>query len=179
MAASGMTVLLGGVRSGKSALAVRLASSWSGPVHVIATAEGLDDDMAARIARHRADRPPWPVTEAPLEVSEALGRLEPAVCVIVDCLTLWVANLLAAGRSDDEVAAAAVAFADAAAARGGPTLVVTNEVGMGVHPETDLGLRYRDLLGRVNTLVVDRSARALLLVAGRALVLADPMEVLA
>jgi adenosyl cobinamide kinase/adenosyl cobinamide phosphate guanylyltransferase len=175
--ARGCTVLLGGARSGKSDLAVRLGREWAGAVHVVVTAEALDDDMAARIARHRADRPAeWLLTEAPVALEEGLAGVAHDALAIVDCLTLWVANLMGAGLDDGEVVRWASAFAAVAAGRTGPTIVVTNEVGMGVHPDTDLGRRYRDLLGRVNAFVVARADRALLLVAGRAVVLVDPME---
>ena len=175
--APGCTVLLGGARSGKSDLAVRLGRAWVGTVHVVATAEALDDDMAARIARHRADRPvEWRLTEAPVEVEPAVSAVDRDALAIVDCLTLWVANLVGLGFEDDVILARASVFAAIAAARTGPTIVVTNEVGLGVHPATQLGSRYRDLLGRVNMIVVARAARSLLLVGGQAVVLKDPMK---
>src|SRR5258705_1937399 len=92
--APGCTVLLGGARSGKSDLAVRLGRAWAGAVHVVVTAEALDDDMAARIARHRADRPPeWGLTEAPLALAEGLaGRADRAVA-IPDCPNPLVGEL--------------------------------------------------------------------------------------
>ena len=175
--APGCTVLLGGARSGKSDLAVRLGRAWAGSVHVVVTAEALDDDMAARIARHRADRPAeWGLTEAPVALEEGLAGVADDALAIVDCLTLWVANLMGAGLDDAEVAARASTSPSVAVRGAGPTIVVTNEVGMGIHPDTDLGRRYRDLLGRVNACVVARADRALLMVAGRAVVLVDPMK---
>ena len=166
-----LTFLLGGARSGKSALAVRLASEWGGPVVFVATAERRDDpEMHARIESHRAERPPeWETVEAPLDLGAVVAAAAPDECVVVDCLTLWVSNALEAGRSDPETEAAAVELARAAAAREAPTVVVSNEVGLGVVPETPLGRRYRDVLGRVNAVVAAEADRALLVVAGRAL----------
>lgn len=178
-----LVVLVGGARSGKSALAQRLAEEAAGrtgaAVTFVATATAGDADMAARIARHQADRPAgWGLVEAPTELASALGAIDPAHTVIVDCLTLWVANLVFADRTDAEVEASARAVAAALAGRPGLSLVVTNEVGLGVHPPTELGRRYQDLLGRVNQVTVAASGRALLVVAGRALPLADPADLL-
>jgi adenosyl cobinamide kinase/adenosyl cobinamide phosphate guanylyltransferase len=166
-----LTFLLGGARSGKSGLGVRLASEWEGPVVVIATAEARDDsEFAARIARHRLERPAgWETVEEPLDLIGELGRVPDPAFVLVDCLTLWAANALEAGWSDEDVEQAAVDVAALAAGRASPTVVVSNEVGMGVVPATPLGRSFRDLLGRVNTEFAARAERACLVVAGRAL----------
>jgi len=162
-----LVLLLGGARSGKSALAVRLAGARA---TMIATATPGDEEMAERIRRHRAERPEgWSTVEEPLRLGEALGPVLPGEAVVIDCLTLWVANLIEAGRTDDEVLAGSSLVATAAAARPGLTVAVSNEVGLGVVPATPLGRRYRDLLGAVNTDWAERADRALLLVAGRAL----------
>ena len=162
-----LVVLLGGARAGKSALAVDLAREWDGPVVYVATAEAGDDEMAARISRHREERPrDWRTVEEPVALREALEAVEPNAYVIVDCVTLWVANLLERG---DNVLAEAVAVADVVAARDSPTLVITNEVGLGVVPATPLGREYRDLLGAVNSAFVSRAEDAAIVVAGRAL----------
>lgn len=177
-----LTFLLGGARSGKSSLAVRLGQRHPGPVTYVATAPSIDgdDDLDARIAAHRAERPThWATVEAPIELTDTVtARTDPEELVIVDCLTLWVNNLQ--WRGDDEAAVdrAARAFAAAAAERPGSTIVISNEVGLGVHPETAAGRIYRDVLGRANQRVAERADRALLLVAGRALPLLDPMELL-
>ncbi|MGH9271058.1 MAG: bifunctional adenosylcobinamide kinase/adenosylcobinamide-phosphate guanylyltransferase [Ilumatobacteraceae bacterium] len=171
-----MTLLLGGARSGKSALAVELGRRHRGPVTFIATLEPFDADLTARAERHRAERPPWPTIEAPLELEAALRAADGLA--IVDCLTLWVNNVLHHGDPDEAVIAAASSAADVAARRGAPCIVVSNEVGLGVHPETELGRRYRDLLGRVNQAWAQRADRTLLLVAGRAVRLDDPMALL-
>jgi adenosylcobinamide kinase/adenosylcobinamide-phosphate guanylyltransferase len=166
-----LTFLLGGARSGKSTLAVRLASEWGGPVVFVATAERRDDpEMDARIEAHVAERPPeWETVEAPLDLGRAVAAASAEACVVVDCLTLWVSNVLEAGWSDAETEAAAAELVRVATAREAPTVVVSNEVGLGVVPDTPLGRRYRDVLGRVNAIVAAAADRALLVVAGRAL----------
>jgi adenosylcobinamide kinase / adenosylcobinamide-phosphate guanylyltransferase len=163
-----LTFLLGGARSGKSALAVRTASSWSGPVVFVATGTAGDEEMAERIRRHRAERPPgWTTVEEPVQLHEVLRRVPIDACLLVDCLSLWVANLLEAGWQDDAVEEEATAVAAAAASRAALTLVVSNEVGLGIVPETPLGRRYRDVLGRVNAVFAEAASEPLLVVAGR------------
>ena len=170
-----LTILIGGARAGKSHLAARLAGRAGRPVTFIATAEAGDEEMEARIARHRADRPAqWTTVEEPVHLAHALKLAAPQDTVIVDCLTLWVSNLVLAGLDDEEIQGRAMESAAQAANREGPTFVVTNEVGSGVHPSSSLGRRFRDLLGRVNSIWADRAATALLVVAGRAI----PLEVL-
>jgi adenosylcobinamide kinase/adenosylcobinamide-phosphate guanylyltransferase len=171
-----LTLLIGGARSGKSSMAVELGRRHNGPVTVIATLVPDDDALVARVTRHRAERPEWPTIEAPHDLVGALGRA--AGLAIVDCLTLWVSNLMLRGDDDEAIDNAAVLAAEAAAQRGEPTVVISNEVGLGVHPETELGLRYRDVLGRVNHRFATRAETALLLVAGRALALEDPWSLL-
>lgn len=162
-----IVLLLGGARSGKSTLALAIAAREVAPVHFIATAEAGDDEMRARIATHRAERPSeWSTTEAPLAVAEALNAAPPSDTVILDCLTLWVANLLAA---EVDVNSAAQNAATIAATRSGLTVVVTNEVGLGLVPANPLGRRYRDSLGRTNAIFADAAPRAYLVVAGRAI----------
>ncbi|HEY3183299.1 MAG TPA: bifunctional adenosylcobinamide kinase/adenosylcobinamide-phosphate guanylyltransferase [Gaiellaceae bacterium] len=161
-----LVVLLGGARSGKSALAVDLARRSGAAVTVIATAEALDAEMAERIAAHRDERPAeWRTVEEPLELRAAIERVPPADTLVIDCLSLWVANVLERDRVEREACAAAAA----AAGRSGLTVAVTNEVGLGVVPATPLGRAYRDLLGRVNAAWVAVSDDAALVVAGRAL----------
>ncbi len=174
-----LTVLFGGARSGKSALAVELGRRHEGAVTYVATAPVVDDDMAERIAHHRAERPAgWTTVEEPIELGAAIAGAAGSM-VIVDCLTLWVSNLmLADGESPDDAAIvrAAVATADRAASTPGPVVAISNEVGLGVHPETALGRRYRDVLGRVNQAWAAAADRNLLLVAGRAIPLGDPWD---
>jgi adenosyl cobinamide kinase/adenosyl cobinamide phosphate guanylyltransferase len=162
-----LTFLLGGARSGKSALALRLAARHDEVVFV-ATGEARDDEMAERIARHRAERPAhWRTVEEPLRLRAAIEAVPPGACLVVDCLSLWVANLLEAGAPVDGEAARA------AAARPGPTITVSNEVGLGLVPTTPLGREYRDVLGRANAAWAAAAERAFLVVAGRALLLEE------
>lgn len=165
-----LLVLIGGARAGKSDLALELARRSGREVTFVATAEARDGEMAGRIARHRAERPEsWTTVEEPLELGRAVSASGSERFVIVDCLTLWVANLLERGDGADDVLEAARAVAAAAAARPAPVVAVTNEVGLGVVPATSAGRAYRDLLGAVNRVFVGRARRAFLVVAGRAL----------
>ncbi|MGH3093551.1 MAG: bifunctional adenosylcobinamide kinase/adenosylcobinamide-phosphate guanylyltransferase [Gaiellaceae bacterium] len=171
-----LTLLLGGARSGKSGLAVRMASAWPGPLVLVATAEAGDEEMAARIEHHRHERgEAWTTLEEPLELARALAEASPDAFLVVDCLTLWVANQLEAGRSEKAAEQAAYEAAALAAARASPTVVVSNEVGLGIVPRTPLGRSYRDLLGRVNAAFSLAADSAYLVVAGRTLELGRPL----
>jgi adenosyl cobinamide kinase/adenosyl cobinamide phosphate guanylyltransferase len=168
------TLLLGGARSGKSAMAVRLAATRDGPVVVIATAEGRDEEMAERIREHRASRPAgWETVEAPIGLFAAVRDVRENAFVLLDCLTLWVSNALEAGAREREIDAEAREVASALARRSGPAAVVSNEVGLGVVPANELARAYRDVLGRVNATFAEAAARALLVVAGRGLSLEE------
>jgi adenosylcobinamide kinase/adenosylcobinamide-phosphate guanylyltransferase len=170
-----LTVLIGGARAGKSSLASRLASQTGLPVTFVATAQALDEEMKRRIARHREERPSeWETVEEPLDLGEALAAIDPARTVVVDCLTLWVSNLVLGDYADDEIEMRAAVVAQTAADREAPAFVVTNEVGSGVHPSTDLGRRFRDLLGRVNVIWSEVATDAYLVVAGRSIPLNPP-----
>ena len=170
-----LTVLLGGARSGKSTAALRLAGQATGPICFIATSPRIegDDDLAARIDAHRDERPAeWTTIEAELDVADALRAAGDAF-VVLDCLTVWVGNLMHHGRSDDEIMAASAETLRVASARTADTTAVTNEVGLGIVPADAMTRRYRDLLGRVNQQWVEASGQALFLIAGRALPLTD------
>jgi len=146
--------IVGGARSGKSRFAIERFSPDDRVVFV-ATAEARDEEMAKRIARHRAERPSrWSTLE------------EGYVVVIVDCLTLWVSNLLLRGERDDAILERADALAGLIRNRRSSITVVSNEVGEGVHPETAAGLRFRDALGRVNQQVAAACETVVLMVAG-------------
>lgn len=178
-----LTFLIGGARSGKSTLAVQMGEHHGGPVHFVATAEAFDDDMRARIERHRTERPEtWATVEVPVELADAVASAPPGALLIVDCLTVWMANLFHHAPDAAARAAAVAHVTEALGARravgSGPTVVVSNEVGMGVHPETMLGREYRDELGRANQLIAGIADRSLLLVAGRALRLDNPWDLL-
>jgi adenosylcobinamide kinase/adenosylcobinamide-phosphate guanylyltransferase len=159
-----LVFLLGGARSGKSSLAVRLASESGLPVVFVATGEAGDEEMTARIERHRAERPAsWKTVEEPLELHTAIESAPSDACVVVDCLSLWVANLLEAGREPDL----------RVPLRAAPTIAVSNEVGLGIVPVTALGRAYRDVLGRVNTAWAAAADESYFVVAGKALRLGD------
>lgn len=171
-------LVLGGARAGKSAYAVARARALGGRVVFLATAEAGDPEMAARIARHRADRPDgWRTVEAPLGLPEAIAALAGrADVVLVDCVNLWVANLLTKdpALSDTALIGHAAALEAVATRPGGHLLLVSNEVGMGVHPETAVGRRFRDALGLVNQAVARAADEVVLLVAGCPLTVKAP-----
>jgi adenosylcobinamide kinase/adenosylcobinamide-phosphate guanylyltransferase len=160
-------LVTGGARSGKSRFAQEAAESIEGPLHFLATAQAHDEDMRARIDRHRADRGArWSTVEAPLALEAAVAGLPAGGAVLVDCLTLWCANLLLAGADEPAIVARAHGLVAALEALGRPAFVVTNEVGLGVVPENALARRYRDALGRANQVVARGSTKVSLLVAG-------------
>jgi adenosylcobinamide kinase/adenosylcobinamide-phosphate guanylyltransferase len=165
-----LTVLLGGARCGKSRLAGELASESGAPVTFIATGEPGDEEMAARIAAHRAERPEgWVTVEEPYALEAALEAADPAHTVVVDCLTLWTANALARDGEPERILDTATSAAAAAAARDALTIAVSNEVGLGIVPFEPMSRTYRDLLGSVNRVWVEVSADAAFVVAGRLL----------
>lgn len=173
-----LVVLLGGARSGKSALAVQLAEERGAPVTFLATGQAGDEEMAERIRRHRDERPSgWATVEEPLELLAAIEHVRGGDTLVIDCLSLWVANVLERDGGDD-VEDRARRAARAAAARSGLTLSVSNEVGLGVVPATPAGRRYRDVLGRVNSIWAAEAEKTALVVAGRALLLDPPEQVL-
>ena len=177
-------LILGGARSGKSREAERRAADSGLAVTVIATAEALDAEMAARIRCHQDDRPAgWRTVEAPLALADTL-RAEAAAdrCLLVDCLTLWVANLLAdadrlpPGASADELPLfrrERDALLAALPTLPGRVIFVANEVGLGLVPETPLGRLFRDEAGRLNQMVASACRRVVFVAAGLPLVLKE------
>ncbi|MDR8728732.1 Bifunctional adenosylcobalamin biosynthesis protein CobP [Burkholderia pseudomultivorans] len=168
-----LTFVLGGARSGKSAYAERLAADSGRPVTYIATATATDDaEFAQRIAHHRARRPAdWGFADAPVELAGTLARLDdPRACLLVDCLTLWLTNLLcpADGAPLDDAQYLARVDALDAALRGAraKVIVVSNEIGLGVVPLGSITRRYVDELGRLNQRIAALATRVTLLVAG-------------
>lgn len=163
--------ILGGARSGKSRHAIA-AQPAHGRVAFVATAEGRDGDMAARIARHRADRPShWTTIEEPFDVSRQLGSVRAVDAVVVDCVTLWISNRMLRGDTDEAILAAADELAKVVPACAFDVTLISNEVGEGVHPPTEDGLRFRDLLGMVNQRLAATCDRVVLMVAGLPLTL--------
>ena len=159
--------ILGGARSGKSRFAVAEQAS-RGRVAFVATGQPGDGDMARRIARHQAERPRhWTTVEEPFALVVRLIEIEGQYdAIVVDCLTLWVSNRLLRGDGDDAVLDEAEALGKLIERRRACFTLVSNEVGEGVHPETAMGLRFRDLLGFVNQRVAAACDRVVLMVAG-------------
>lgn len=174
-----IVVVLGGVRSGKSRYAQELARRGK-RVAFIATAQACDDDMRQRIARHQAERPAnWTTFEAPLELEDALRHCgEDFDTIVVDCLTVWTANVMYAEASDNgRVLARAEQLSGVLRRVPASVILVSNEVGCGVHPETEVGRAYRDLLGFVNQRVAAVADEVILLVAGCPLTVKQAAEV--
>lgn len=165
-----LTLVIGGARSGKSRHAEELIQKSGAPWAYVATAEALDDEMAARIAHHRARRDPrWRTIDAPRDLAGALSSLDGAgEAVLVDCLTLWLSNTLLA---DGDVEVACDDLVGVLRRISGPLIVVSNEVGFGIVPDTPLGRRFRDAQGRLNQAVAGVAERVVLVAAGLPLVL--------
>lgn len=164
-----ITLILGGARSGKSRLAEELAASHAGDLLYIATAEAWDDEMRARIAEHRARRGGrWRTMEAPLDLAPAIAAAEAGVVVVVDCLTLWLSNLMHAGRDAAAETAGLLAALQAAKA---PVLLVSNEVGLGIVPDNALARAFRDHQGRLNQAVAAAADQVIFMAAGLPLVM--------
>jgi len=171
------TFLLGGARSGKSRLATQLADAIGGPVAIVVTAEPIDDEMTSRIERHRADRPTaWATIEAPYDLVAGIESVPADDVLVVDCMTLWLSNLIVRGDDDQTVDAATDAAVDALVGRESDVIVVSNEVGLGLVPGDPMSRRFRDAQGRVNQTLAARCDRAFFVVAGRALPLHSAEE---
>ncbi len=159
-----LTLLLGGARSGKSSHAEQLVARHPAPWLYIATAQALDAEMTERIAAHRGRRGEgWETLEAPFSLAETLAEAPAGRPVLVDCLTLWLSNLML-GEWDVEVETERLA--EVLSRPRGPWFVVSNEVGMGVVPDNPLGRRFRDAQGRLNARVAALADEVLLMVAG-------------
>lgn len=173
-----LTLILGGARSGKSTYAERLANRSPGPVLYIATAQALDDEMASRITAHRSQRPEgWRTLEIPFGVGAALVHDQPQEgVVLLDCLTLLVANLILRAcpdidNPDERQAQSAVEkeleqLEQAIQRSAADWIVVSNEVGLGLVPPYPVGRIYRDLLGWANQRLARRAARTVFMIAG-------------
>jgi adenosyl cobinamide kinase/adenosyl cobinamide phosphate guanylyltransferase len=162
-----LTLVLGGARSGKSryaeSLFAALPAEWMPPWAYVATAEAGDEEMAARISAHRSRRAPhWQTIEAPRDLAAAIAASE-NMPILVDCLTLWLSNLLLAKADiQNEILHLETALAAATA----PIVLVSNEVGSGIVPEHALGRHFRDLQGILNQRIAARADRVVLMVAG-------------
>ncbi len=163
-------LVIGGARSGKSRYAQTAAERSGKKPVLIATGEAKDAEMAARIAAHQAERGAhWRTIEAPLALGEALkASAAPGTIVLVDCLTLWLSNLMLA---DGDAAAEGQRLADVIAALAGPAIFVSNEVGSGIVPDNVLARRFQDAQGRLNQTIAAACDAAVLVAAGLPLIL--------
>jgi len=159
-----LTLVLGGARSGKSRHAEALLERLPPPWLYVATAEAWDEEMRQRIAQHRARRPAgWVTLEAPLALPEALATAPREAPLLVDCLTLWLSNLMLGAH---DLMAATAALEAALTAREGPVVLVANEVGLGIVPDNALARAFRDEAGRLNQRLALRAERVIFMVAG-------------
>lgn len=159
----------GGARSGKTSFAIEKAEDISGARLYLATApsDPADHEMWTRIERHKAERASsWQTIEEPVEVAMRLQGADSAGVILIDCLTLWVSNLMERGMRDAEILAAASNLAKACVASRVPVITVTNEVGWGIVPENALARRFRDVSGGVNRLMAAAAAEAYLVASG-------------
>ncbi len=146
--------VVGGARSGKSGFALKLAGDLPGPKAYMATARALDLEMEERISAHKKDRGPgWETIEEPEDVAERIIALNGYGAIVLDCLTLWLMNLIEAGVDDVKVKERAVRLAEACKGSDACVIAVSNELGLGIVPENPLARRFRDLAGVVNQLV--------------------------
>ena len=161
-------LVIGGCRSGKSREAMRLAAAVGGRRVFVATCVPHDAEMIARVERHQAERDDsWQTIEEPLDLTEVLGREDAADrVVLIDCLTLWTSNLMAAGMSDGAIADRVAELARHLSALRGRAILVTNEVGGGIVPENPLARRFRDLAGLVNQRIAAACHQVVWMVAG-------------
>lgn len=160
-----LTLVIGGARSGKSRYAEGIVQALPPPWFYVATAEALDEEMRARIAHHRERRDErWETIEAPRDLPETVRRLaEARHPMLIDCLTLWLSNGLLADLDPDEMSERLMAALETAVA---PVVIVSNEVGLGIVPDTPLGRRFRDAQGRLNQRVAGIADHVVMMVAG-------------
>ena len=164
-----LSLILGGARSGKSAFAEALATSANRPRTYIATSQAFDAEMEAKIARHRQDRgPDWKTIEAPLDIEAALVEVTANSIVLIDCLTLWLSNQM---HAEADIDAEITKLLTVLSASPNPVICVSNEVGMGLVPDTPLGRQFRDLQGRLNRKIAEQSDLAVFVAAGLPLTL--------
>jgi adenosylcobinamide kinase/adenosylcobinamide-phosphate guanylyltransferase len=167
-----LTLVIGGAASGKSTHAEALVTATGRPRVYIATAEAWDTEMADKIARHRAARgPAWRTLEAPRDLPAALATVTPDEAVLIDCATLWLTNLILA---DTDLPAAEEALFGALDACPAPVVIVSNEVGQGIVPDTSLGRRFRNAQGGFNQRLAARAATVIAVMAGLPLTLKSP-----
>ncbi len=162
--------VLGGARSGKSGFALKLAEGLPGPRACIATAEALDSEMEERINNHKKDRgADWTTVEEPKDIEGKVDGLKDCGVILIDCLTLWLTNLIEAGLSDAVIKEAAEKLAASCKRTGASVIAVSNELGLGIVPENPLSRRFRDLSGTINQLIANAAQEVFFVAAGIAL----------
>ena len=161
---SGYTFILGGARSGKSQYAERLIETFPAPWVYLATAQAFDDEMKMRIAHHSARRSQeWRTVDTPYDLADAVLQIPEEQPVLVDCLTLWLTNIMLAEHDiESESAKLLISFRQ----RRGPLVVVSNEVGLGIVPDNALAREFRDAAGRLNQAVAAQAAHVFFMVSG-------------
>lgn len=163
------TLVLGGARSGKSVYAEKILKNSQKPKVYIATGEARDVEMFERISLHQERRgDDWQTIEAPLDVCRALEQVPVDSIVLMDCVTLWVSNLMAAERN---VEAEVLDFCERLTVQKSDVVIVSNEVGLGIVPDNALARRFRDEAGRANQLIADACEKVVFIAAGQALVM--------
>ncbi|HAO92452.1 MAG TPA: bifunctional adenosylcobinamide kinase/adenosylcobinamide-phosphate guanylyltransferase [Deltaproteobacteria bacterium] len=162
---NGLTFVLGGARSGKSAFALKLGEAIAGPRVYLATGQAGDAEMAFRIARHREERGDrWETIEEPQAIVAEVNKAEGVL--LIDCLTLWISNLLFAGLDDKLIIKTADSLAVASMSAGARVIAVSNEVGLGIVPENPIARRFRDLSGVTNRIMAERASDVWFVAAG-------------
>jgi len=163
------TLVLGGARSGKSEYGEKLAEN-SGKIKVyLATGEARDEEMTDRIALHKDRRGSgWQTIEEPLDVSGVLAQIKPGSIVLLDCVTLWVSNMMAAGM---DVEAEVGKLCEQLGKIECDIVIISNEVGLGIVPENALARQFRDLAGRANQMIATACERVVFIAAGQALIM--------
>lgn len=164
-----LTLVLGGAASGKSAFAENLVLQGSGAPVYIATAQVFDDEMAAKVSRHREQRgPDWITIEEPLDVPTALAGCAPEQAVLIDCATLWLTNIV---LGDHDIAAHTNRLCDALRACSAPVVIVSNETGQGIVPDNALARKFRNAQGTLNQIIAAQADLVVTIMAGLPLVL--------
>ncbi|MEW6040194.1 MAG: bifunctional adenosylcobinamide kinase/adenosylcobinamide-phosphate guanylyltransferase [Elusimicrobiota bacterium] len=163
-----ITFILGGARSGKSSFALALTKKKAGRTAFIATCRPLDEEMKRRIALHRAKRPSdWRTFEEPLQLSALVKKISPKFRVlIIDCLTLFISNILLKGHSDNVIEKRVIELLKILKKLKCNSILIANEVGLGVVPESKLGRKFRDLAGRINQTVAGLADEVFFITAG-------------
>ena len=166
-----VVLITGGSRSGKSSYALQLGEGLPGPRAFIATCPPIDEEMAERIRKHRESRDPevWETIEEPINLAGALQAGTGYKTVLVDCLTLWLSNMMYSGsdlQNEEDVSDRCRRLLEACHQRDGTVILVSNEVGMGIVPDNPVGRRFRDLMGRCNQIIASEADKVILMACG-------------